>query len=104
LKPIEIKNENSLNLKRYLEDVRKKAWEHEVTKIEFIGPSIWQDDNDRLGYASVRIDGISYKPGDCVILRSTGKFVDCLVSTIAVLFSDLRQSSIPRKRRARRQP
>ncbi len=59
------------NLTTHLEEIREEAWDHEVKKVEFIGPSIWDDAvHGRSGYASVNIDGVIYRPNDCVILRS----------------------------------
>jgi hypothetical protein len=73
---VKIKDKNTLDLKKYLEDIRKHIWEHKTARIEFEGPSIWQDKDDRLGYASANIDGQNYRPGDCVIVRSIGKFIN----------------------------
>jgi hypothetical protein len=57
-------------LTSHLESVREKAWGHEVRNIEFEGGTIWDDKNGRIGYASVNIDGVEFRPGDYVILRS----------------------------------
>ncbi|KAE9380648.1 S-adenosyl-L-methionine-dependent methyltransferase [Stipitochalara longipes BDJ] len=58
------------DLTTHLEEIREKAWEHEVKDIAFIGPNSWDDVEGRTGYASVNIDGVIFRPGDCVILRS----------------------------------
>jgi hypothetical protein len=47
-----------------------------AAKIDFKGSSIWQNENGRHGYAAVDIDGVTYETGDCVIVRSTSKFMD----------------------------
>lgn len=67
---------NDLDLNRYLKDIRARVWDHESAKIDFKGSSIWQNKNGRHGYAAVDIDGVTYETGDCVIVRSTGKFMD----------------------------
>jgi hypothetical protein len=73
---MEIEDRNDLDLNRYLEDIRARVWKHEPAKIDFKGSSIWQNKNGRHGYAAVDIDGVTYETGDCVIVRSTGKFMD----------------------------
>lgn len=76
MQPIEIEDRNDLDLNRYLEGIRVKVWDHEPAKIDFKGSSIWQNENGRHGYAAVDIDGVTYETGDCVIVRSTSKFMD----------------------------
>ena len=57
------------DLKEYLDNIREAAWATETKSICF-GASIWKDRKlDRTGYASANIDGVIYRPGDCVIVR-----------------------------------
>ncbi len=58
------------DLTTHLEEIRARAWDHELINVKFIGPGIWDDMKGRTGYASVNIDGVIYRPNDCVILRS----------------------------------
>ena len=69
------------DLTTHLEEIREETWNHEVKEIKFIGSSIWDDAvHGRTGYASVNIDGVIYRPNDCVILRS-GKLESLIFET-----------------------
>lgn len=83
--------------------MRAKVWNHESIKIEFKGTSIWQDkESGRRGYASVDIDGVLFAIGDCVVVRSTGKFLHDLGRSILDAVSDIFQNSKSRERIATR--
>jgi hypothetical protein len=103
LKHIKIEDKDRLDLDRYLQDMRARVWNHEPVQVGFKGTSIWQDkESGRRGYASVEIDGVLFTVGDCVVVRSTGKFLHDLGHNILDVVSDIFQNSKSRERRLTR--
>jgi hypothetical protein len=57
-------------LPKYLDKVRKAVWNHETRNITFPLPSNWHDEKTgKSFYPSMRIDGVDFYPGDCVMVR-----------------------------------
>jgi hypothetical protein len=57
-------------LPEYLDQVRKAAWSHETRNIAFPLPSYYHDGKSgKSFYPSMRIDGVDFYPGDCVMVR-----------------------------------
>jgi len=60
------------DLQTHLQKVRRGVL-HETRSSSFEGECIWEDEAGRKGYSCVDIDGVQYRPGDSVIVRSPGK-------------------------------
>jgi hypothetical protein len=57
-------------LPEYLDQVRKAAWNHETRNITFPLPSDFYDGKTgKSFYPFMRIDGVDFYPGDCIMVR-----------------------------------